>query len=88
MADNTQTLASSSIKFGDLLLLVFIVLKLTHVIMWSWWWVFAPVWIPVGILLAIYIPIAILSVWSWVQAEWVLRRIKRQAAAKAVREGN
>ena len=31
--------------------LVLIVLKLTGVIAWSWWWVLAPVWLS-GILLA------------------------------------
>jgi hypothetical protein len=27
---------------------VFLVLKLTEVIDWSWWWVTAPLWIPVA----------------------------------------
>lgn len=27
------------------LLIVFVVLKLTHVIDWSWWWVTAPMWL-------------------------------------------
>lgn len=31
--------------------LVFTVLKLTHVIAWSWWWVLSPLWLlPVGII--------------------------------------
>ena len=29
-----------------LVFIVFLVLKLTHVIGWSWWWVCAPLWIP------------------------------------------
>ena len=29
----------------NILLLIFIVLKLTHVIDWSWWWVLSPIWI-------------------------------------------
>lgn len=33
------------IGFAGLLTIVFIVLKLTHVINWSWWWVLAPSWI-------------------------------------------
>lgn len=34
-------------SFGlDLLAIAFVVLKLTGVIAWSWWWVLAPVWIP------------------------------------------
>lgn len=28
------------------LFIVFTVLKLTHTIDWSWWWVAAPIWIP------------------------------------------
>jgi len=36
--------SSGSIGFGGLLFLVFLVLKLTHYIDWSWWWVTAPLW--------------------------------------------
>ncbi len=40
-----------------LVLVVFVVLKLCKVIAWSWWWVCAPLWIPLAIvvLLAIYV---------------------------------
>ena len=38
---------SSSLGFCDVLLIVFIVLKLIGVINWSWGWVLAPLWIPV-----------------------------------------
>ena len=34
---------------SSLLLVAFIVLKLTHVIDWSWWWVLSPLWISAGI---------------------------------------
>ena len=34
----------TGISFTGLLTIVFIVLKLTHVINWSWWWVTAPLW--------------------------------------------
>ena len=39
--------------FLSLLCIVFIVLKLTGVIAWSWWWVLAPVWFPFALFLAI-----------------------------------
>lgn len=39
------------IGLGGILFVVFLVLKLTDNIDWSWWWVFAPFWIPFGILL-------------------------------------
>lgn len=42
---------SSGVGFTGLLAVAFIVLKLTHVISWSWWWVLAPLWIPVSIAL-------------------------------------
>lgn len=34
------------IGFAGLLFLVFLVLKLTEVITWSWWAVTAPLWLP------------------------------------------
>lgn len=32
-------------KFMGLLAILFIALKLTKVIDWSWWWVLSPIWI-------------------------------------------
>lgn len=43
------------IGFGGLLTIVFLILKLTGVIAWSWWWVFAPIWIPFGLLVVLVI---------------------------------
>ena len=37
----------------DVLGIVFIVLKLLHVINWSWWWVTAPFWGSIAFILAI-----------------------------------
>lgn len=42
--DNNRN-ASGGIGFAGLLTIVFIVLKLTNFISWSWWWVLSPVWI-------------------------------------------
>lgn len=39
------------ISFGAILFIVFLVLKLTETIDWSWWWVTAPLWIPVALTL-------------------------------------
>jgi hypothetical protein len=41
--------------FADLLCLVFIVLKLTHVIDWSWWIILAPIWIQFILIIIILI---------------------------------
>jgi hypothetical protein len=33
------------IGLGGILTLIFITLKLTGLITWSWWWVLSPIWI-------------------------------------------
>jgi hypothetical protein len=50
---NTTSTSSGGIGFGGLLTVAFIVLKLTGVITWSWWWVLSPLWI--GFLLVVVI---------------------------------
>lgn len=40
---------------GALLAIVFTVLKLTGHIAWSWVWVLAPVWIPLGLACTIFL---------------------------------
>ncbi len=37
--------SNSGIGFVGLLTIVFITLKLTSYIDWSWWWVLSPLWI-------------------------------------------
>ena len=44
MSNNTSSSSSGGIGFLGLLTIVFITLKLTGVIAWSWWWVLAPLW--------------------------------------------
>lgn len=39
----------------SILLIAFVILKLCHVIDWSWWWVFSPIWIPFILLIIIII---------------------------------
>jgi len=44
MSNNTST-SSGGIGFPGLLTVLFIGLKLTGYISWSWWWVLSPLWI-------------------------------------------
>ena len=44
---------NKGMSFCGTLTIVFIILKLTHVIDWSWWWVLSPIWIPVAVVLGI-----------------------------------
>lgn len=55
-----ETNSSTSIGFVGLLTIAFIVLKLTNVIDWSWWWVTSPIWI--SILLWLFFVVLILGV--------------------------
>nr|DAL49924.1 MAG TPA_asm: transmembrane protein [Caudoviricetes sp.]DAV04288.1 MAG TPA: transmembrane protein [Caudoviricetes sp.] len=41
-----MTNSSGGIGISTVLFLIFLVLKLIGTISWSWWWVFAPLWIP------------------------------------------
>lgn len=36
-------------SLSSMLLILFITLKLTGVIDWSWWWVLAPFWVPLSL---------------------------------------
>ncbi|MBR3925100.1 MAG: hypothetical protein IKJ45_18430 [Kiritimatiellae bacterium] len=47
--------ASGGIGFVGLLTIAFIVLKLAHIIDWSWWWVLSPIWITASLIAAIVI---------------------------------
>lgn len=62
MANSTR---SSGIGFTGLLQIAFIVLKLTKVISWSWFWVLSPIWISASIIvlvLLVILAIAIIAV--------------------------
>jgi len=51
------------------LFLIFLILKLTDTIDWSWWWVTSPLWVPVALLVVIGLPILFIVV--------VIREIKK-----------
>jgi hypothetical protein len=55
MENKKQTTSVTTI-----LLVVFVVLKLTNNIDWSWWWVLSPIWIPIAFIAVIAISIGIL----------------------------
>lgn len=46
---------TAGVSAADLLTIVFVVLKLTGVIDWSWWWVLSPIWIVGGFALLLII---------------------------------
>jgi len=56
----TSSAAGCTSSVGFILFLTFLILKLCHVIDWSWWWITAPLWISAG--LAIIVLIFILGI--------------------------
>ncbi len=61
---NTSSSSSGGIGFVGLLTIVFITLKLTGYITWSWWWVLSPIWIGalfVISILAIFLLLALIA---------------------------
>lgn len=55
MSKPDNTVSTNSVGFSGMLFIVFLVLKLTHVINWSWWWVTAPLWGSIALFLAIFL---------------------------------
>ena len=53
---------SGGIGFCGLLAIVFIALKLTGHITWSWLWVLSPIWIPPAVVIVVVIVIAVLLI--------------------------
>lgn len=58
---NQSSSSSGGIGFSGLLAIVFITLKLTGVIAWSWWWVLCPLWIPFALILAVLLICGIIA---------------------------
>lgn len=58
---NKEYHTSSGVSFSGMLTIVFIVLKLTGVISWSWLWVLSPIWISLVIAMIMIVAVAIVS---------------------------
>ncbi|HAY3505743.1 TPA: DUF4175 domain-containing protein [Elizabethkingia anophelis] len=58
---NNNSSNGTGLSLLGVLTIVFIVLKLIKVIAWSWWWVLAPTWIPVALLIAFAIIMLIIG---------------------------
>lgn len=58
---NSTAINSGGVSIGTALFIVFLILKLTHVINWSWWWITAPLWISFGLVILFFIVIVIIG---------------------------
>lgn len=54
---NNKSTERKTFPFLWILALIFITLKLTGYIAWSWWWVLAPLWAGLAFVLVVVVPI-------------------------------
>jgi hypothetical protein len=63
MTENSSSSSSSGgIGFCGLLTILFIGLKLTNYIDWSWWWVLSPLWIGFAVFLAMMALVLVVAI--------------------------
>ena len=55
---SSSSTSSGGISFTGALTILFIGLKLTNVITWSWWWVLSPIWISLSLAVFILLIVA------------------------------
>lgn len=55
MVKRRKTAVLGGIGIYGLLTVALLVLKLSGVISWSWWWTLTPVWLPVALLLVLIV---------------------------------
>jgi hypothetical protein len=60
MANNNSS-SSNGVGFFGLMFLIFMTLKLTGYITWSWWWVTAPLWGGFVLIIAIILLLILLK---------------------------
>jgi ABC-type antimicrobial peptide transport system permease subunit len=58
---DTKVQSGGGVGFCGLLTVLFIGLKLTGHIAWSWWWVLSPITIPLAIVLTILIAVLLVA---------------------------
>ena len=75
--------ASPGIGFLGLLGILFIGLKLTGYLDWSWWWMLAPLWWPVIFVLLVVAVVGLLHLWSR-HADRERRRIRERRSGRSL----
>lgn len=65
MKDDKET--TGGITFFGALTVLFIGLKLSGIIHWSWCWVLAPIWLPSAVALTVLVVAYIVSTRRWTQ---------------------
>lgn len=66
MSDNRQIASSSGSGFCFLLTILFVILKLTGVITWSWFWVLSPLWIGLAIVISLLVLFFVFMIFAFI----------------------
>ena len=59
-----SNVSNGGVSFTGLLAIVFITLKLTGYITWSWWWVLSPLWIPLALFAVILLFVVVVGLFT------------------------
>lgn len=86
---------SEGLSTSTVVFIVFLILKLIHVIDWSWWWITSPLWIPLGLFLLVTLVVGIVALifsrflanYRGVENESVCCEGSRRVAKRALMSG-
>lgn len=67
----------TGVGFTGLLFITFLVLKLCGVITWSWWWVTAPLWIPIALILIAVLIFLIVLMISYIKVKYYEHKLNK-----------
>lgn len=60
-----------SLGILTLTFITFVVLKLCGVLLWSWWWITAPLWLPIAVLI-------LLIGYATIRLSWAIKKTKKR----------
>ena len=61
---DSQQVTSGGFGLSTVLFIVFLVLKLTNTIDWSWWWVTSPLWISAGLVIVVLLIVLLIAMFA------------------------
>lgn len=56
----SENKSNKGISWVTVLTVLFIILKITDKIDWSWWWVLSPLWISISLSVVLFIVVAVI----------------------------
>ena len=62
MKDNVKVELNTGTLFLELMFLMFLGLKISGLIDWSWWWVTSPLWISAGFVIIVLLIIMVIAI--------------------------